>query len=173
MHLAFIFALLAACTIISASPTIYFIRHGEKPSDGGTGLSPQGEERADCLREVFGASSGYNIGYIMAQKPKKNGKRIRPYLTVLPVAKDLGLEVDISCDRNDTDCVKDAIGAYQGNGNILICWQHGALTDIIEALGAEAAPEYPDDRYDLIWTDPYPYAGVTSEMSEMCPGLDT
>jgi hypothetical protein len=33
-------------------------------------LSAQGQERAQCLRTVFGASSQYNIGYIMAEKPK-------------------------------------------------------------------------------------------------------
>jgi hypothetical protein len=50
--------------------TVYLIRHGEKPDDGGIGLSIQGEDWAQCLRQVFGASSGYNIGYIMAMTPK-------------------------------------------------------------------------------------------------------
>lgn len=54
-----------------AQPTVYLIRHGEKPDDDDeTGLSAEGEQRAQCLRSVFGASSGYNIGHIMAQTPK-------------------------------------------------------------------------------------------------------
>lgn len=53
----------------SAKATVYFIRHGEKPNDG-DGLSTAGEKRAQCLRTVFGASSGYNIGHIMAQTPQ-------------------------------------------------------------------------------------------------------
>lgn len=56
----------------AASPTVYLIRHGEKPSDGGTGLNAQGLERAQCIRNVFGEASDYNIGYIMAQKPKSS-----------------------------------------------------------------------------------------------------
>jgi hypothetical protein len=52
-----------------AKPTVYLIRHGEKPSSG-NGLNAQGQERAQCLRTVFGDSSGYNIGYIMAETPK-------------------------------------------------------------------------------------------------------
>lgn len=28
---------------------VYLIRHGEKPADGSNGLSPRGEERAQCL----------------------------------------------------------------------------------------------------------------------------
>ncbi|KAL4901164.1 hypothetical protein BDW74DRAFT_182017 [Aspergillus multicolor] len=169
----FSIALLAAtCTVAAAKPTVYFIRHGEKPSDGGTGLSAQGEDRAQCIRQVFGAPSGYDIGYIMAMTPKSNGKRNRPYQTVRPLAQDLGLEVDISCDRDDPECVKDAVDDYDGDGNILICWEHDALTDIIEDLGDDKAPEYPDDRYDLIWTDPSPYDAITAETSEQCPGLD-
>ena len=50
--------------------TVYLIRHGEKPANGGQGLSPAGKQRAQCLRNVFGASSSYNIGYIIAEQPE-------------------------------------------------------------------------------------------------------
>lgn len=64
------FALLAGAALASAQ-TVYFIRHGEKPSDDDDpNLSAQGQQRAQCLRTVFGASSQYNIGYIIAEKPK-------------------------------------------------------------------------------------------------------
>ncbi len=101
--------------------TVYFIRHGEKPDDDdATGLSAQGVQRAQCLRQVFGAGSAYGIGYILAQQPKSDGKRQRPLDTVQPLATDLGLTVDTSCDRDDEGCVKDAVKAYKGSGNILI-----------------------------------------------------
>lgn len=77
-----------------------------------------------------------------------DGKRARPRDTVQPLATDLGLTVDTSCDRDDPDCVKKTVEGYKGPGNILICWQHGALTDIVETLGDEHAPEYPDERCD-------------------------
>jgi hypothetical protein len=54
----------------AAKSTVYLIRHGEKPSDGSNGLNAQGEQRAQCLRNVFGSASSYNIGHIMAQTPK-------------------------------------------------------------------------------------------------------
>ncbi|KAF7592250.1 hypothetical protein BBP40_000452 [Aspergillus hancockii] len=154
--------LIAAAAIATASPTVYLIRHGEKPDDGGTGLSAEGVQRSQCLRSVFGKDSGYNI----------DGKRVRPYETVLPLAADLGLTVDTSCDRDDPKCVKKAVNNYSGEGNILICWQHSAMTDIVKKLGDDDAPTYPDDRYDLIWTDPSPYTKVTEITSEQCQGLD-
>ncbi len=67
MKAQFILGLLAS--LAAATPTVYFIRHGEKPSSG-NGLSSQGLQRAQCLKTVFGASSQYNIGYIMAQTPR-------------------------------------------------------------------------------------------------------
>ncbi|KAJ5791109.1 uncharacterized protein N7518_008120 [Penicillium psychrosexuale] len=171
----FSYGILAIASVAAArDPTVYLIRHGEKPSDGGNGLNAQGLERAQCLREVFGKNSGYNITHIMAETPKSNGKRARPLDTVEPLAEDLGLTVDTSCDRDDPGCVKDVVAGYDGKGlvNILICWEHDALTDIAEKLGVKDAPSYPDDSFDIIWTLPGPYDEITAETSENCPGLD-
>ena len=63
------FALLSLLPLALGQATVYLIRHGEKPSSG-NGLSAQGQQRAQCLRNVFGASSGYDIQYIMAETPK-------------------------------------------------------------------------------------------------------
>jgi hypothetical protein len=76
-----------------------------------------------------------------------DGSRQRPYDTVEPLAQDLGLTVDTSCDRDDSQCVADVVNGYTGSGNILICWEHDALTDIVDSLGDGDAPTYPDDRY--------------------------
>jgi hypothetical protein len=56
---------------VQAAPIIYAIRHGEKPADGANNLSSQGLARAQRLRQFFGKNSGFNIGYIVAQHPKK------------------------------------------------------------------------------------------------------
>lgn len=61
------------------------IRHGEKPakdanSNDVDGLSAQGTERAQYLSEVFGPNSPYDIGYILAEHPKKG---YTPFLFLL------------------------------------------------------------------------------------------
>lgn len=71
MHGLFI-ALSAFLGLTASRPDVYFIRHGEKPKNGDTGLSAEGLERAQCIRHVFGGHSKYDIGYILAQKPKKS-----------------------------------------------------------------------------------------------------
>ncbi|KAH6604626.1 phosphoglycerate mutase family [Trichoderma cornu-damae] len=164
--------LLLAGAVMASAQTVYFIRHGEKPDDDDDpNLSAEGVQRAQCLRTVFGASSNYTIDYIIAEKPK-DGSRIRALNTVAPLAQDLGLTVDTSCGKTKSDCVADLVDDYKGSGNILICWEHNELTNIAEALGVKKAPEYPDDSFDLIWTDPLPYNSITSITSEDCPGLD-
>jgi broad specificity phosphatase PhoE len=62
---------LTLTSLASARATVYLIRHGEKP-DSGDGLNAQGKQRAECLRNVFGASSGYDIGHVMAQTPQSS-----------------------------------------------------------------------------------------------------
>ena len=65
--IAFVFASVAWAK--TARPTVYLIRHGEKPEDG-NGLSAKGVERSQCLRTLFNIDSPYRVGHIMAQKPK-------------------------------------------------------------------------------------------------------
>lgn len=67
--LTLVLTLLATTAVLADKPTVYLIRHGEKPDDG-DGLNAQGQQRAQCLRNVFGASSQYDIGHIMAETPK-------------------------------------------------------------------------------------------------------
>lgn len=93
---------------LTAPPTfpysnrIIFIRHAEKPGRGGYGLNEIGKQRAQCLRSVFGQetqqqnSSGFDVGLIFAAPRDDTWKdQERTYMTVEPLAKDLGLDIEI------------------------------------------------------------------------------
>jgi len=163
------------------------IRHGAKlpktpEGEDPVGLSPLGVERSQALVKVFGPGSKYNIGYIIAQHPKEDGKEDRPYLTILPTAQSFGWadnkdKFNHKIHRDDAADVVDAVNNFDGPGNIVVCWEHGQLTDIAQAFGVNnpedpTYPKYPDDRFDLIWTLEYPYNTINSITSEHCPGLD-
>jgi hypothetical protein len=75
-----------------------------------------------------------------------DGEHRRAYMTVLPLANDLGLEVDAHCSRKGTQCVADTIRNYDGPGNILIAWRHKNMGEIQELLGSYDPLEYPEDR---------------------------
>ena len=154
---------------IPGRPTVYLIRHGEKPPDPeDSGLNADGFRRAECLRHVFGVTSPYSIGHVMAPKINSRkpwrilhivfpiilipflrypeGQHRRSYETVLPVATDLSLLVDTSCKRNRVECVAQRIRDFKGTGNILISWRHSRMREIVQALGYDDPPEYPDER---------------------------
>ncbi|GFF26190.1 hypothetical protein IFM46972_01680 [Aspergillus udagawae] len=163
---------------MQSTPTVYMIRHGEKPRGGAPNLSAQGEARAQRLRKVFGKEGGFNIGYIIAEHPRKDGSRARSYETVQPLAndlKDLGVEFNTDIKKHDAVGVARAVKEYHGTGNVLICWEHHNLSDIAEAIGIKEFAktsgwsgklEYPDSRFDLIWVAPTPYNEITEVLSE-------
>ncbi|PMD24606.1 hypothetical protein NA56DRAFT_686658 [Hyaloscypha hepaticicola] len=157
-------------------PIIYLIRHGEKPPkvDGKDqdGLSAQGEERAQGLQVTFGKFSPYNIQYIIAEHPKKSGSRDRPYDTVLPLAEELSLKINKSIDRDDAQGAADAAKAYDGDGNVLVCWEHGVLSKIVAALGVTEPVVYPEERFDIIWMVKHPYETLEWVGSEDVQGID-
>lgn len=75
--------------------------------------------------QKLGAGGKHNIGLIMAESyNRKTGTRSRPYYTVNPVAKDLGLKVDTSCERDDAQCVRRVVKAFAktSDKDVLICW---------------------------------------------------
>lgn len=45
-----------------------------------------------------------------------DGSQQRPYDTVVPLAQDLGLTVDTSCQRDDYDCAASVVENYSGPG---------------------------------------------------------
>jgi hypothetical protein len=149
---------------------VYFIRHGEKPADG-NGLNARGVLRSKYLKTLFGPGSNYGIMYMIAQRPKADGKQRRPHDTLRPLADKLGLAMDIECGRDDFESVATKIKNYKGEGNILVCWEHKRLTDLAAALGVRNPPVYPTDRFDVIWTCEEPYHSI-AESKQRCPGLD-
>ena len=67
--------------------------------------------------------------------------------------------------------VRNPATRYLANA-LVISWKHGSLKTLAKALGAKGVDDYPDDRYDLIWTLEYDYKEISSITSEGCQGLD-
>lgn len=63
----------AVATGAVARPNIFLIRHGEKNPDGT--ISAQGMEREQCLVDLFGRDSRFDIQKIIVQNPHPGGKQ--------------------------------------------------------------------------------------------------
>ena len=136
-----------------ANATVLIIRHAEK-SDDGDGLTPAGETRAKAYVKYFQdfkfQSQPATPNVIFAAADSRNSRR--PRITVEPLAHALGLNVNTSFDDKDYRALADELRAHQAGKNILLCWHHGRLREMLQALGAnpdELLPggEWPSGVY--------------------------
>jgi hypothetical protein len=153
---------------------VMIIRHGEKPGEKKTGdesgiddngnpddssLTPTGWRRAQGLVNVFAPPSGQPRPglarpvaiFSAGENDAGEGQRTRE--TVAPLAKKLGIQVDSSFGKGEEQQLIEKVTSQPGP--TLICWQHGEIPAIAEALGnvtPTPPSKWPDSVYDVIWT---------------------
>lgn len=129
---------------------------GEKDEES---LTVQGWLRAGALAcflaPTFGSLQNTSLGKpqsIYASRFQKGKGSKRSKQTVTPLSRKLGLSVNTHFSRDDEEnLVKEVLTQ---KGVVLICWQHEKLPCIANfILGNKttAPPNWPDDRYDLVW----------------------
>ncbi len=149
---------------------IMVIRHAEKPDDDADGvtaagakdaeeLTVRGWQRSGALVRLFAPRNGKFIDPRLAQ-PKtifasavgKHSKSLRPQHTVLELANDLKLPLNLSFRKGDeAGLVKGAVPAA---GPVLIAWEHEAIPDIVNAIvgNTTTCPQkWPGSRFDMVW----------------------
>lgn len=160
--------LIAAVCLLAAIPcradaheglrnvTLLLIRHADKP-DTGDGLSPAGEARAGAYVAYFENfqfdSKPVKIEAIFAAADSRSSQR--PRRTVEPLAHALGLPVNASIRDDDHSALVNLLHARHEGKNILVCWHHGKMPDLLHELGANPdtlLPEgkWPSDTYNWV-----------------------
>lgn len=171
-------------------PTIFLIRHAEKPDDTNQGvdeqggndprsLTPTGWQRAGALAVFFGPNGSLAApDQIYASSPTKEklgpgekvgSKSARPLETVTPLAAKLGLQPDQSYGKGDEADLVNAITPLKGT--TLICWQHEMTTQIATLIlrsGAGVPAQWPSDRFDVVWTFTSAGAGGPWSFGQVC-----
>jgi broad specificity phosphatase PhoE len=161
----------AASDAVTPAELVIIIRHGEKPEDDDTlgfdangveddsSLTTVGWDRAHRLVDLFDpAQDALRPGLarpatIYAAGANEDGEGQRTRETVAPLAARLGIPVNTSFGKGDGEQLVEHVLAQPGP--TLISWQHSEIPDIAAAFpGVTPAPpaEWPDDRYDVIWT---------------------
>jgi len=135
---------------------ILIIRHAEDP-DSGSGLSPIGSAHArayvNYLKTLTVNGRPFKLDYLFATKDSTNSQR--PRLTVEPIGRALGLPVDDRFkNKRFLDLVQEIQSLPEGQ-NILICWHHGTIPNLLRALGADPMTvlpngKWPNDVYDWL-----------------------
>lgn len=131
------------------SSVILIIRHAEKP-DVGDGLAPAGEARANAYVDYFKHftvnSTALHCDYLFAAKDSHESRR--PKLTIKPLSKALGLAINTDFKDDEYARLADELrsGRYS-NKNILVCWHHGKIPQLLAALGADPQKLLPNGKW--------------------------
>ena len=120
--------------------TILIIRHGEKPPTGDV-LTIAGQARAQAYITFFQNykinSEILKINHLFAAASSQTSRR--PFLTIEPISKAIGLEINSNYDDKDPDPLVKLFQSDSNfeNSNILICWRHSGMIELADALGVE------------------------------------
>jgi hypothetical protein len=155
---------------VTQDTLIMIIRHGEKPDDSTSGIDASGNEddssmtatgwdRAHRLVDLFTPAAGpvrpglARPAAIYAAGANENGEGQRTRETVAPLAGRLGIPVNTGFGKGDGQALVEHVMTQPGP--TLISWQHSEIPAIAGAFPAVTPTppaEWPDDRFDVIWT---------------------
>ncbi len=132
---------------------LLMIRHAEKPSSGET-LSVLGQARAQAYAIYFQHHNLDNKivkpNILIAAADTTDSHRSR--LTLTPLSQSLNLKID--CEhRNHKELLQDVLQNEYNNSNILICWHHGDILALAEALGVKAKDLPTTSDWPAVWPD--------------------
>jgi len=138
-----------------ADATIYAIRHAEKPASG-HGLSPAGKARAQAYVKYFQNlqdPQGKTIhwDYFFASEDSENSHR--PLLTIKPLADALNQTVDDSYKNTAYPHLVSHLqqDAKYKSSNIVICWHHGEILKLAQAMGASCPTLPSSSNWPATW----------------------
>jgi hypothetical protein len=127
---------------------ILIIRHAEKP-DHGPDLSPAGQQRAlayiSYFKNFMVASQPLQLDALYATADSKESRR--PRLTIEPLSRALHLKIHDQIKDKDFEKLAADIASKHHEKNLLICWHHGEIPDLLRALGADPAHLLPDAKW--------------------------
>lgn len=133
---------------------INIIRHGEKCADSGDDLTATGYARADYLARCMSAdaqSAAMPFGKATAVMAGEGKHSKRPKETATPLAKKLGVTLNMPCSKTDSDCfAENAMKHLVDKGTLVVAWAHESIPPLLKALGLKASSQYKD------WPDACP-----------------
>ena len=167
----------AAVPVANLPSVIYLMRHAEKPvgTDKDPDLTPVGYHRADLLPTLFVAPKGSTQmprlrrpDALFATDRSKHSNR--PVETITPLSIALNLTINHDFEDHDTASIANAVlsGRYAGKV-VVICWHHGELPHLAEALGVANPPHWEDTTFNQIWK--VEYAGGQASLTPLAESL--
>jgi len=117
--------------------TVLVIRHAEKPENGSE-LSAEGVERAKAYVHYFYTfqidGQPLKIDSLFAAADSK--KSDRPRLTLEPLSRALNVPLNTAFKDKEPEALARELESRPHGTNILICWHHQEIPELLRSLGA-------------------------------------
>jgi hypothetical protein len=127
---------------------VLIIRHAEKP-ESGQELTPAGTQHAEAyvryFRDFQVEGKPLKLDSLFAAADSKNSHR--PRLTLEPLSRALKLPLDSNFKDKQPELLADELKSKPHGQEILICWHHGKIPDLIRALGADPGALLPGGKW--------------------------
>jgi hypothetical protein len=139
-----------------ANNTILIVRHAEKSPESGTGLTPQGENRAQLYASYFKPfhDGGLNLTIDSLYAGADSKKSFRPRLTLEPLSKATGMPLHHEIATTEPEALVEALKTHPHGQHPLIAWRHGEIPNLIAAFGGSPSlipdSKWPDETYDWV-----------------------
>lgn len=173
-------------------PTIFIIRHGEKPTKGERGITADGKhskhsliargwQRAGGLVSLFGAAAHATAKAplatptaIFAASPDAPGvdkkeKSRREEETATPLAHRLGVKLNLNFGKGTEKKLTEAV--RKAAGPVLIVWEHEMIVSLTRELCSSSTIPvmWPSDRFDVVFVltpdgDGYSFSQVPQQL---------
>lgn len=138
----------AADSLALKDTTVLIIRHAEKP-DKGYDLTPVGYQRATAYVHYFQNftinGKPVTLDHLFAAADSDGSHR--PRLTLEPLSKATGLAIDQEFAAKQYEGLANELRAKPHGEHILICWHHGDIPQLAQALGASPEKLLPNGKW--------------------------
>ena len=132
---------------------VLVMRHAEKSPDlNDPHLTPAGVQRANTLAKYILAHFG-KPDFIFATANSLHSSR--PLETVFPLSQTIGVPIDQNYADQDYGALANILRGDEKyhNKSILVCWHHGNIPGLLNALGAQAGTypnPWPNTTFNMI-----------------------
>jgi broad specificity phosphatase PhoE len=142
----------------ATTTVVVLARHAEKDLSTiqDPPLSPEGEQRAERLAQMFGRGKG--VGHIDAIYVS-DARRTQQ--TAAPLAERLGKQPTV-VPAADTKALASRVMHEHGGGSVLIIGHSNTVPELIHDLGDIDVPPIADDEYDTLYVLSIPAFGHAS-----------
>ncbi len=151
-----------------ANVEVLIVRHAERP-DFQDALTTAGEARAKAYIHYFQDlklnGNAIHLTHLFAEKS------VRTRHTLDPLSKALGLPLDTRFTTKQYKELADDLRTHSYGNELLICWHHGNIPDLVRALGGDPASfipngKWPQGTYDWLVNLRFDASGKLSKENE-------